>query len=146
MAYADQPRIVASVSTTSSVLVIALGDGEEVHYTYPPDGRFHVTPNAQPSVHSFLNPGPAYESLSYHPLVAVNIPTNPALLTRPSNTPSVNTMTIQPPAQRDGRLEIGVLGQKATDVVIQQLQNSAASVRLFQGPRSDTTIVFRYVT
>jgi len=34
----------------------------------------------------------------------------------------------------------------ATPEVIQQLRNDGASVQTFGGPRSDTTIVFRYLT
>jgi hypothetical protein len=48
-----------------------------------------------------------------------------------------------PPSSRAGILEIGILGQQATASVRQTLESQGAQV--YQGPRSDTTIVLRYV-
>jgi hypothetical protein len=48
-----------------------------------------------------------------------------------------------PPSSRAGILEIGILGQQATASVRQTLESQGAQV--YRGPRSDTTIVLRYV-
>ena len=50
-----------------------------------------------------------------------------------------------PPSSRAGILEIGILGQQATASVRQTLESQGTQVGLYQGPRSDTTIVLRYV-
>ena len=127
------------------MMVLSLGDGREEHYTYPADGRFHITPEAGTSGRSFFAPGPAYDNLSYHRLALVVVPTDPSELVRPYHSASKKVMTTPPPIDRDGMLEVGVLGQLATPAVIQQLEADGASLGLFRGPRSDTTIVFRYL-
>ena len=80
--FPNQPMVVASVATTKSKLVLLLGDGREEHYTYPPDGRFHITPEEGTSGRSFFAPGPAYENLSYHPLALAVVQTDPSELAR----------------------------------------------------------------
>src|SRR5215470_7137129 len=80
--YPNQPMTVASVATTKNMIILSLGDGRNEHYTYPPDGNFHVTPEAGGSGRSFFEPGPAYNNLSYHPIARVTVPTDPAELTR----------------------------------------------------------------
>jgi hypothetical protein len=141
--YPGQPMVVASVATTKDMFILALGDGREEHYTYPPDGRFHITPEDQSSGRSFFAPGPAYADLSYYRIAIVAVPTDPAELARPYRGAG-QMMTIAAPVAREGVLEVGILGQKATPAVTTQLQSDGALVGLFQGPRSDTTLVFRY--
>jgi len=142
VAYPTQSMIIASVATTQNLIVISYGDGRTEHGAYPPNGRFHVTfEGERDSRHSFVTPGPAYSELTYYPLARVDVPPDPTGFTRPYGG-SGQTMTIEP----RGTLEISVLGRRATPEVIQQLRNDGASVQTFGGPRSDTTIVFRYLT
>jgi hypothetical protein len=143
VAYPNDPKIVASVATTPTMMVLALGDGREEHYTYPPDGRFHVTLN-DGSSRSFFAPGPAYANLSYYRFALVHVPVEPTELVRPYTAASATTMTLPAPTEREGMLEVGVMGQLATPAIVAQLSADGATVGLFQGPRSDTTIVFRY--
>lgn len=141
VAYPTQPMIIASVATTANTIVLAHGDGRQEHGTYPASGHFHVTfDDGRDSRHSFVAAGPAYSDLTYYPLARIDVPADPAGLTRPYSG-SGQTMTIAP----RGTLEIGVLGQHATADVMQQLRSDGAAVQTFGGPRSDTTIVFRYL-
>lgn len=143
VAYPNDPKVVASVSTTPKMMVLSLGDGREEHYTYPLDGRFHVTTNDDSS-RSFFAPGPAYSNLSYHRYALVAVPVDSADLRRPYRRASNASMTLAPPTERDGMLEVGVLGQLATPEVITQLREGGATIGLFPGPTSNTTIVLRY--
>lgn len=145
--YPGQPMIVASVATTPSMVVVSLGEGREEHLTYPPDGRFHLTPHNRASARSYFEPGPAYEGLSYHPLARVDVPTDPTQLARPyRSSPSRASMSIPAPTARAGVLEVGILGQQATPAVVQALRADGATVQCFEGPRSDTTVVFRHLS
>ena len=56
--YPDQPMVVTSVATTNTLIVLSIGDGRKEHYTYPPDGRFHITPEDGGSESSLLRAGP----------------------------------------------------------------------------------------
>jgi len=143
VAYPGDPKVVASVSTTPKMIVLALGDGREEHYTYPQDGRFHVTLD-DGSSRSFFAPGPAYANLSYYRFALVAVPVDPTQLVRQYTAASATTMTIPPPTQREGMIEVGVMGNLATPAIVAQLSADGAILGLFQGPRSDTTIVFRY--
>jgi len=146
IAYPTIPMIVASVATTESMIILSLGDGRKAHYTYPPDGRFHITPEEGTSNRSFFEPGPAYTDLNYYPMALVPVPVDQSGLRRPYHTSSAQSMTIPAPTSRDGRLEIGILGQQATREILESLGSQGARVALFQGPRSDTTIVFRHLS
>ena len=143
VAYPGGPKVVASVSTTPKMIVLALGDGREEHYTYPPDGRFHMTLN-DGSSRSFFAPGPAFANLSYYRFALVPVPLDPVDIVRQYTAASSTTMTIRPPSRREGVLEVGVMGNLVTPAIVAQLSADGATVGLFQGPRSDTTIVFRY--
>jgi len=126
------------------MFVLALGDGRDEHYTYPLDGRFHATIHGTPSFHSALTPGPSFDELAYQELARIKVPVDPSGLVRkyhPSTRPS---MTIAAPRQRDGILEVGIAGREITDRALAALNAEGAHVAFFRGPRSDTTIVFRY--
>jgi hypothetical protein len=143
--YPRLPVVVASVATTGKgMFVLALGDGRDEHYTYPTDGRFHATIHGTPSLHSALVPGSSFDDLAYQELARIKVPVDPHGLVRkyhPSTRPS---MTITAPRQRDGILAVGIAGREMTDQVLSDLSAEGAYVAFFQGPRSDTTIVFRY--
>jgi hypothetical protein len=126
------------------MIIVTHGDGREEHYTYPADGRFHVTPHGPDSLRSFLAPGPAYSDVTYHPLARIEVPVRPDLLARPYRSSSAQSMTIPCPTETAGVLEIGILGGAATHSDQGALAASKALVRSFAGPRSDTTIVCRY--
>lgn len=138
--YAGRQMAVASVSTTKQMFVIRLSDGRQEHYTYPPDGHFHLTPHDQSSARSSCAKGPTYDALSYHPLMSVPVPSTASALTRPYRASSALSMTVQP----GGVLEIGILGQHATAAMMQSLGGGGKVVEQFPGPRSDTTLVLRY--
>src|SRR5439155_23526822 len=142
--YPGQQKVVASVATTASMMVFSPRDGREEHYTYPPDGRFHFTSH-EDSSRSFFAPGPPFANLSYYRFALVTVPMDPSEIVRAYNPASDQTMTISAPRTRDGMLEVGVLGQQATATVVEQLKSDGALLGMFQGPRSDTTIVFRYL-
>jgi hypothetical protein len=61
--YPGQAKVVASVATTKDMIVLTLGDGREEHYTYPPDGRFHLTEETGERGKAFFAPAPAYEAV-----------------------------------------------------------------------------------
>jgi len=82
VAYPDRSCIVASVATTKTLIVLSLGDRREEHYTYPPDGRFHITPDAASSAHSFFAPGPSFDHLDYRRLTIVPVPLDHTELAR----------------------------------------------------------------
>ena len=73
------------------------------------------------------------------------MPHEPSQISREYQT-SRDEMTIPPPRESSGTLEVGILGQQATSDVVQSLRADDAAVDFFQGPRSDTTIVFRYLS
>ena len=145
VAFPNDPKIIASVATTPRMIILSFGDGREEHWTYPPDGRFHVTPHDPSSSRSYIEPGPAYEDLAYHPLDRVRVPHEPSQISRNYRASRDEIMTIPPPRESSGTLEVGILGQQATSEVVESLHADTASVNLFPGPRSDTTIVFRYL-
>ncbi len=136
--------IVASVATTPNLLVLSLGDGRPEHYTYPPNGRFHMTPEDGTTTHSFFAPGPRFDSLEYHRLAIVPVPLDPTELARPYKSSPGQGDFFPAPTTREGILEVAILGQVATPAVQASLSSDGALLKLFQGPRSDTTIVFRY--
>lgn len=138
-------KVVASVSTTSSKIILALGDGRKEHYTYPPDGRFHVTTEqGDHSARSFYAPGPSFDALCYYRFALVAVPMTPAALTRAYTIAAKPAMSIAPPHTQEGMLEVGIVGQKASSDVFKSLSKDGCSVVLVGGPRSDTTIFFRY--
>lgn len=143
--YPGQPKIVASVATTEAMIVLTLGDGRNEHYTYPPDGRFHLTLEDETKGKAFFAPGPPYDQLDYRRFAIITVPLDPHELVRDYLKQSANSMTIPPPAGRDGVLEVAVMGRLATLEIVQSLASQGAAVATFQGPRSDTTVVFRYL-
>lgn len=143
VAFPEGPKVVASVSTTTQMIVVTLANATDRHFTYPPDGRFHVTPHGPDSARSFLKPAPAFQDLDYHPLAEISVPISGAEVERRYRS-SNNEWRIDPPQGRPGVLEIGVLGQRASEDALGLLGEGGADVGLFGGPRSDTTIVFRY--
>ena len=143
--YQPDAMVVASVATTKSMIVLSRPDAPDEHYTYPPDGRFHVTAHDAESSRSFCEAGPAYSAMTYFPLARIEVPSRPPAGARQSHPSSAESMTMTPPTGRAGILEIGILGQQATTSVRQTLESQGAQVGLYQGPRSDTTILLRYV-
>jgi len=141
--YPGQPKVVASVSTTPDMLILSLGDGRQEHYTYPPDGHFHITTN-DGSSRSFFAPGPAYAELDYHRFAIITVPVDSKEIVRAYKPKNASVMTIAAPVEREGILEVGVMGQMVTPSILAELQSDGATVASFQGPRSGTTIVFRY--
>ncbi|MGA2384447.1 MAG: hypothetical protein ABSD56_02165 [Bryobacteraceae bacterium] len=141
--YPGKPMVVVSVATTPSKIVLSFGDGREWHGTYPADGRFHLTEDASSS-HSFLEPGPSLSDISYVHVVSVPVPMDPSQLVREFRSSSGNTLLISPPTEREGQVEVGILGQRATPEIMQSLAGPG-SAAFFQGPRSDTTIVLRHI-
>lgn len=142
--YPGVPKIAASVATTSTMIVLALGDGREEHYTYPSDGRFHITTHDEPSIRSFFAPGPRLIDAGWHRIALVTVPEDHTELVREYRPSSGRSMTLPPPTGHDGSLEIGVLGQRATPEIVAALQGPGLLVETFQGPTSGTTIAFRY--
>jgi len=142
--FPGQAAVVASVATMKNVIVLSLGDGRREHYTYPADGRFHITPDAPNSAHSFFAPGPPLDDLDYRRLAIVAVPIDPSELARPYKPSLAQTLTLPPPTDREGILEVGILGRKVTPPMKESLEADGAILGFFQGPRSDTTIVFRY--
>jgi hypothetical protein len=143
--YPGQPKVVASVATTRSVIVLTVGDGRQEHYTYPEDGRFHVTEEDPSRGRAFFAPGPPYDQLDYRRFAIVLVPEDPSQLVRDYHRSSAHTMSIPGPTGRDGILEVAVMGRHATPEIVQSLCSQGATVATFQGPRSDTTVVFRYM-
>jgi len=144
ISYPERSCIAASVATTKTMIVLALGDGREEHYTYPPDGKFHITPDARGSAHSFFAPGPSFDELDYRRLAIVAVPLDHTELVRTHQPSPAQSMTLPAPTTREGILEIGILGKHADPQLRQSLESDDAILGLFQGPRSDTTIVLRY--
>jgi len=141
--YPGQQKVVASVATTKDMLVLTLGDERPEHYTYPPSGDFHVTMN-DASSRSFFAPGPAFPNLDYYRFALVAVPVDPTELVRPYKAKNRAVMMIPPPVAREGMLEIGVMGQLVTPPILVALQADGALVATFSGPRSGTTVVYRY--
>jgi hypothetical protein len=143
--YQPDAMVLASVATTESMIVLSRPDAPDEHYTYPPDGRFHVTAHDPQSSRSFFAPGPAYSNMTYFPLARIEVPSGPPAGGRQYRPSSAQSMTMTPSSDRPGILEIGILGQQAPAAVRQSLESQGAQVGLYQGPRSDTTIVLRFL-
>jgi hypothetical protein len=143
--YPQCTKIVASVATTKSMIIVTHGDGRQEHSTYPPDGRFHVTPHHSDSARSFLDAGPAYSDLTYFPLAKIEVPVVPNSLVRDYRPSSAQSMTLSSPVTASGDLEVGILGRRATPSDQISLAGSNVQIGMFPGPRSDTTIVIRYL-
>ena len=92
--YPGQPKVVASVATTQTKIVLTLGDGRQEHYTYPQDGRFHVTEEDGLRGRAFFAPGPPYEQLDYRRFAIVVVPADPSKLVRDYRRPLARTMSI----------------------------------------------------
>src|SRR5262245_31088073 len=120
--FPDQQLVAASVSTTRSMIVLTLGDGREEHYTYPADGQFHITSHNTPSIHSFFAPGPSFDDLSYHRLSLITVPADANELARPYTASIPPLMTIPAPTERDGVLEVGILGRKSSPELVASLK------------------------
>ena len=142
--YPGHPKVVASVSTTKSKVVLALGDGSEEHYTYPLDGRFHITTHETPSVRSFFAPGPPLLEAEWHRIASIAVPEDHEQLKRDFKASSHESVTLPPPTGHEGILEVGILGKRATPEILQALRGPGLIVGTFQGPTSGSTVAFRY--